>query len=109
MSEKGYNIRLKKGDTVIVRSGKFKGKTGKITAVFPKTNSVIVDGINVAKRHTKPNKEHAQGGIIDTPKPINVSKLGIYEPTQKKASRIKYSLSDNAKKRYFVSSGKEIK
>ncbi len=109
MSDHRYKIRLKKGDQVVVRSGKYKGKTGKITATHPSLNAVTVDGINVVKHHVKPNKEYPQGGIIDETKPINVSKLGIYEPTLKKASRIKYVLNEDGKTRVFSASNKEIK
>lgn len=107
--DKRYKIRIKKGDTVIIRSGKYKGKTGKVISTHPTINSVTVEGINIVKRHTKPNREHPQGGIVEVTKPINVSKVGVYEPTNKKASRIRYSIKDGVKTRIFVSSGKEIK
>lgn len=108
-NNKIFKIRLKKGDTVIVRSGKYKGKTGKISATHPSTNKVTVDGINIVKRHQKPNKAYPQGGIIEITKPINVSKVGIYDPTLKKASRIRLIVKDGVKSRSFVSNGKEIK
>ncbi|SRR5690554_5196683 len=105
-----YKIRLKKGDTVMVRSGKYKGKTGKITAVHPKENKVTVEGINIVKKHVKPNRQHPQGGIIEVTKPIWVSKVGIVDPSTKKPSRISYKVSDDGKKaRIFTGSGKEIK
>lgn len=105
-----YKIRLKKGDTVVVRNGKYKGKTGKVLSTSPSDNKVTVDGINIVKKHQKPNKEYPQGGIIELTKPINVSKVGIYEPTLKKASRIGYKQNvDGTKTRVFKSSGKEIK
>ncbi|HUD03440.1 MAG TPA: 50S ribosomal protein L24 [Patescibacteria group bacterium] len=105
-----YKIRLKKGDTVIVRAGKYKGKTGKITIVHPTENKVTVEGINVVKKHQKPNKKYPQGGIIELTKPIWVSKVSIYEPTTKKPSRIAYKLDKDAKKvRIFVRTKKEIK
>ena len=108
--EKVYKIRLKKGDTVMVRSGKFKGKTGKIVATHPRENKVTVEGINVVKRHLKPNRTQPQGGIIEITKPLWVSKVGIVEPTKKKPSRIGYKIAkDGSKKRVFKSSGKEIK
>lgn len=103
-------IRLKKGDLVMVRSGREKGKTGKVTAVHPKLNAVTVEGINVIKKHVKPSKTNPQGGILDITKPINVAKVGIVEPTSKKPSRIGYQLSkDGVKSRVFKKSGKEIK
>jgi len=107
---KVYKIRLKKGDTVVVRAGKYKGKTGKITAVHPKENKVTVEGINIVKKHVKPNQTHPQGAIVELTKPIWVSKVSIVEPTSKKPSRIGYSLDKDGKKtRIFKKSGKEIK
>lgn len=105
-----YKIRLKKGDTVIVTAGKYKGKTGKITATHPSENKITVEGINIVKKHQKPNKAHPQGGIIELTKPIWVSKVAIVDPTSKKASKIGYKLDRDGKKtRVFKSSGKEIK
>lgn len=105
-----YKIRLKKGDLVMVRSGKYKGKTGKVLATHPSENKVTVDGINVIKKHQKPNREHPQGGIIEITKPIWVSKVAIVEPTSKKPSRIGYKLDAKGDKtRVFTSTGKEIK
>lgn len=103
-------IRLKKGDTVVVRSGKYRGKTGKITATHPRENKVTVDGINVVKKHVKPNQQHPQGAIVEITKPIWVSKVGIIEPTSKKPSRIGYNVDKDGKKtRVFKKTGKEIK
>jgi large subunit ribosomal protein L24 len=103
-------IRLRKGDNVVVRAGKEKGKTGKIVAVHPKLNAVTVEGINIVKKHMKPNKKYPQGGIIELTKPINVSKVGIVDPTAKKASRIGFVINkDGTKSRVFKASGKEIK
>src|SRR4051794_28467078 len=85
-------IRLKKDDIVIVRAGKYKGKTGKITVVHPYENKVTVEGINIVKKHVKPSPAHPQGGIIELTKPIWVSKVGIQEPTSKKPSRIGYKV-----------------
>lgn len=108
--DKVFKIRLKKGDLVAVRSGKYKGRTGKITAVHPTLNKVTVDGINIVKKHQKPNKAYPQGGIIEITKPIDVSKVGIVEPTSKKPSRIGYKVAaDGTKTRVFKKSGKEIK
>ena len=105
-----YKIRLKKDDVVIVRAGKYKGQTGKVLATHPTLNKVTVEGINIVKKHQKPNKQYPQGGIIPITKPIDVSKVGIFDPTTKKASRIGYTLSKDGKKtRVFKTSGKEIK
>jgi large subunit ribosomal protein L24 len=103
-------IRLQKDDVVMVRAGKYKGKTGKVLATHPSLNKVTVEGINIVKKHVKPNKQHPQGGIIDITKPIDVSKVGIVDPSTKKASRIGYKVDkDGQKARVFKASGKEIK
>lgn len=108
--DKPVKIRLNKGDTVIVRTGKYKGQTGQITATHPRENKVTVEGINIVKKHVKPNQAHPQGAIVELTKPIWVSKVAIVEPTTKKASRIGYKLNkDGTKTRVFKSTGKEIK
>ncbi|HSX23541.1 MAG TPA: 50S ribosomal protein L24 [Candidatus Saccharimonadales bacterium] len=108
--DKVYKIRLTKGDTVIVLAGKHKGKTGKVTATHPRENKVTVEGINIAKKHQKPNREHPQGGIIEITRPIWASKVAAYEPTHKKASRIVYKMDKEGKKsRIYKTSGKEMK
>ena len=109
-NEQVFKIRLKKGDTVMVRAGKYKGQSGKITAVHPTLNAVTVEGINIVKKHQKPTRTNPQGGIIELTKPIAVSKVGIVEPTSKKPSRIGYKLDKDGKKtRVYKKSGKEIK
>ena len=110
MAQQIYKIRVKKGDTVMVRSGKFKGKTGKVLAVHPKQNKVTVEGINVVKRHRKPTQLQPQGGIFELNKPIWVSKVGLLDSSAKKPSRIGYKQDSKAKKiRFLKSSGKEVK
>ncbi len=108
--DKIFKIRLKKGDTVVVRAGKDKGRTGKVVATHPSENKVTVEGLNIVKKHVKPTRANPQGGIVELTKPIWVSKVSIVEPTTKKASRIGYRLDkDGNKTRVFKSSGKEIK
>lgn len=105
-----YKIRLKKGDKVVVLAGKYKNQTGIIESTQPSENKVTVEGINIVKKAMKPNKQYPQGGIIEITKPIDVSKVAIYEPTTKKASRIGYTLAKDGKKvRIYKSTGKEIK
>jgi large subunit ribosomal protein L24 len=105
-----FKIRLKKGDTVVVRSGKYKGKTGKVTATHPRENKVTVEGVNVVKKHVKPNMQNPQGAILEITKPIFVNKVGIVEPVSKKASRIVYKLDKDGKKtRVYQKTGKEVK
>ncbi len=107
---KPFKVRLKKNDTVIIRSGKYKGKTGKVLEVHSTINKVTVEGINIVKKHQKPNREHPQGAIVELTKPIAVSKVGIVEPTSKKASRVGYKIdAKGTKTRIFKRGGKEIK
>ena len=110
VEKKLFKIRLKKGDTVVVRAGKYKGQTGKVVATHPSENKVTVDGINIVKKAVKPNKAYPQGAIVPITKPIWVSKVSIVEPTSKKPSRIGYQLDkDGNKTRVFKKTGKEIK
>ncbi|HET7528824.1 MAG TPA: 50S ribosomal protein L24 [Candidatus Saccharimonadales bacterium] len=103
-------MRIKKGDTVMVRSGKYKGKTGKVLSVHPKENKVTIEGINVVKRHRKPTQTQPQGGIIEMTKPIWVSKVGLLDSSAKKPSRVGYKLDAKGSKiRVMKTSGKEVK
>ncbi|MEK7095766.1 MAG: 50S ribosomal protein L24 [Patescibacteria group bacterium] len=107
---KPFKIRFKKGDTVMVRSGKYKGHSGKILAVHPSLNKVTVEGINVVKKHQKPTRQKPQGGILELTKPIWVSKVGILDSGAKKPSRIGFVLAKNGvKTRILKSSGRELK
>ena len=105
------SMRLKVGDTVIVRTGAEKGKTGKITSILPKIGKVIIEGVNVRKRHQKPTRTLPQGGVFEEAKPIAASKVGIAHPSRKGASsRIGYKLDAKGnKQRIYKSNGKEIK
>lgn len=110
LSSKIYKIRLKKGDTVVITTGKYKGRTGKIVATHPSDNKVTVEGINIVKKHVKPNQQYPQGSIIEITKPIWVSKVAIVEPTTHKPSRIAYKIDEKGlKTRVFQTTGKEIK
>lgn len=105
-----YKIRLKKGDTVVVLAGKYKGKNGKVVATHPSENKVTVEGINIVKKHQKPNKAYPQGGIIELTKPIWVSKVALVDPSTKKPTRIGYKIdAKGVKTRIAKKSGKEIK
>ena len=101
-------IKLKKGDEVIVLSGKDKGKTGKIVRVIPDTRKVIVTDINKYKKHQKPwNNE--PGGIIEKDMQLHVSNVAFYDQSLKKGIRIGYALNKDGKKmRINKKSGKEI-
>jgi len=105
-----YKIRLKKGDSVMIRSGKYKGHSGKVLQLHPTLNKVTVEGVNVVRKHQKPTKANPQGGILELTKPIWVSKVGILDQASKKPSRVGYKLAKDATKtRILKSSGKEIK
>ncbi len=90
-------MKIKKGDKVIVITGKDKGKTGEVTKAMPKENKVIVSGVNMVKRHQKPTQENA-GGIVSKEAPIHVSNVAIVDPKSGKASRIGTKILDNGRK-----------
>ena len=101
-------LKLRKGDKVIVTTGKDKGKTGEITTVFPKENKVIVGGVNMVKRHTKPSQESA-GGIISKEMPIHVSNVALVDPKTGKATRVGYKVEkDGHKVRVAKKSGEVV-
>lgn len=80
-------IKIKKGDLVLVKTGKEKGKTGKVVSADLKAGNAIVEGLNIYKKNAKPSKKYPQGGIIDLAKPINLSNLMVICPSCKKATR----------------------
>jgi len=95
-------MKLRKEDNVIVIAGRDKGKTGKVLSVIPTENKVLVEGINVSKRHTKPSQKLPRGGILDVTKPIDVSKVMVVDPTTGKPARIGYAFkADGTKERIF--------
>lgn len=99
-------LHVKTGDTVVVISGKDKGKQGKIIAALPKKERVIVEGVNVVKRHTKPSQKNPQGGIIEKEAPIHASNVMILDPETKAPTRIKKQVLENGTKvRASVKSG----
>ncbi len=81
-------MKIKKNDNVIVIAGNDRGKTGKVLKVFPKENRVIVEGVNIRKRHTKPTQKNPQGGIFEKEAPIHVSNVMILDPKTNEPSRI---------------------
>lgn len=91
-------MHVKSGDTVMVVSGKEKGKTGKVLKVIPKTNKVIVEGINMLTKHVKPQGPTQQGGIIRQEGALNASKVMFYCEKDKKAVRVGHKFLDDGKK-----------
>ena len=91
------SMKIKKGDKVIVITGKDKGKTGEVVKAMPKENKVIVSGINMAKRHQKPSQENA-GGIVSKEMPIHVSNVALIDPKSGKATRIAMRVEEGGRK-----------
>jgi large subunit ribosomal protein L24 len=101
--------KIRKGDDVIVRTGKDKGKSGRVTKIL-KDNKVLVEGINQVKKNQKPNPNAGvSGGIIVKDMPINISNIGLYNPETKKADRVGFRfLEDGKKVRYFKSTNEVV-
>ena len=100
--------KIKKGDSVIVLSGKDKGRTGTVLQVMPKDSKVVVDGINVAARHRKPSQVNPQGGIDRRPAPMHISKVAI-ATADGKPSRVRFETGKDGKKlRVAVRTGETI-
>ena len=99
-------LHVKKGDTVVVIAGKDKGKEGKIIQAMPSKDRVIVEKVNLVKRHTKPSQSNPQGGIITKEAPIHVSNVMIVDPETGKGTRIrKERQADGTYARVAVKSG----
>lgn len=102
-------MKIKTGDTVIVISGEYKGVTGKVSKALPKTHQVIVEGVNVHKKHVKPTQGNPTGSINDINLPIDVSNVALIDPKTGKPTRVGYRLSGDKKVRYSKDSGEIIK
>jgi large subunit ribosomal protein L24 len=101
--------KIKKGDSVVVLSGKDKGRTGTVVRVMPKDGKVVVDGINVAARHRKPTQANPQGGIDRAPAPMAISKVAVADPKDGKPTRVRFETKkDGTKVRVAVKSGETI-
>lgn len=98
-------MHVKKGDKVKVITGKDKGKTGVVLAAFPKKNRVIVEGVNIIKKHSKPSQENPQGGIISKEAPIHVSNVMPIDPKTGEPTRVGYKVIDGKKVRIAKKSG----
>ncbi len=100
--------KFKKGDKVVVISGRDKGREGEIMKMFPKLSRAVVNGVNVAKRHTRASAS-SQGGIVDKELPIHVSNLAHVDPKSGKPTRVGFRLLESgAKVRYAKASGEVI-
>lgn len=103
-------LHIKKGDTVYVNTGEYKGKTGRVLEVIRKKDKAIVEGINMVSKHTKPNAKSPQGGILKKEAPVHISNLMLLDPASGKPTRIGRKIgSDDKLVRYSKKSGEEIK
>ena len=101
-------MNIKTGDTVIVLSGDDKGATGKVIAVSPKENKVIVEKVNMIHKHVKPRKQGDEGGIIDAEGAIYASKVALYCSNCKQGVRVKHQMDGDKKIRVCAKCGKEL-
>ncbi|ACZ01727.1 50S ribosomal protein L24 [Streptobacillus moniliformis] len=115
-------LHVKTGDTVVVISGRSnndkrsnkssqmgdKGKIGKVLKVFPKLGKIVVEGVNLKKKHLKPNAMNTQGEIVEREVPIFSSKVMLWDESVKSATRVRYEIKDGKKVRISVKSGQEI-
>ncbi|MFA5968223.1 MAG: 50S ribosomal protein L24 [Sphingomonas sp.] len=100
--------KIKKGDRVVVLSGKDKGKTGEVTQAMPKDGKVVVSGANVIVRHRKPSQANPQGGLERVEAPMAVSKVAIADPKTGQPTRVRFEVKDGKKVRVAVKSGEVI-
>lgn len=102
------SISIKKGDTVVVRAGKDKGKTSKVRRVLPGENKVVLERINIVKRHTKPSRSNAQGGVVEIESPLDRSKVMIYCQKCAKGVRVGIKILEDGTKNRFCKKCGEI-
>lgn len=101
-------MKIVKGDKVVVIAGADKGKTGIVQAVYPKVNKVVVEGVNVHKRHRKPTQSSPEGSIQEMYVPIDVSNVAVVDPKTKKATRVGYKVEKGQKVRVTKASGSKL-
>ena len=102
-------MHIKKGDNVKVIAGKDKGKEGKVVATEPKKDRVVVEGVNVIKKHQNPTQLNPEGGILETEAAIHVSNVLLFDPKTNEPTRVGYKTVDGKKVRIAKKSGEEIK
>ena len=100
--------KIRKGDQVVILSGKDKGKTGEVVRSIPKDMKVVVSGVNIAARHRKASQTNPQGGIERKEAPLHVSKVAIADPKTGQASRVRFEVRDGKKVRVAAKSGELI-
>lgn len=103
-------MKLKKGDKVVVIEGKSRGETGTITRVLSKDQKVLIDGLNLVKRHRRPTQTSRKGQIVEKPMPIHISNVMLADPKTGKPTRVKITRGkDGARERVAVKSGQSVK
>lgn len=101
-------MHVKKDDTVLVITGKDKGKKGRVIAAYPKQNRVLVEGINMVKKHAKPSQANPQGGILNQEAPIHVSNVMPLDPKTGEPTRVGYKVEGGKKVRIAKKSGEPL-
>jgi large subunit ribosomal protein L24 len=101
-------MHVKKGDKVMVISGKDKGKTGTVLVALPKKDRVIIEGINIVKKHAKPSQGNPQGGILEMEATIHVSNVMLVDPKTNEPTRVGYKVEDGKKVRVAKKSGESL-
>ena len=102
------SAKIKKGDSVVVLSGKDKGKTGTVSKVLPKDGKVVVEGVNMIARHRKPDQSNPQGGIDRYEAPMHIAKVAVADPKDGKPTRVRIEERDGKKVRVATKSGETI-
>jgi large subunit ribosomal protein L24 len=100
--------RIRKGDRVMVISGKDRGKTGLVMEVRPREQRVIVEGLNIVKRHTKPRPPNEPGGVIEKPAPIHLSNVALIDPKDNRPTRVRIQEVDGRRVRVSARSGEKL-
>jgi large subunit ribosomal protein L24 len=102
------SAKIKKGDKVVVLSGKDKGKQGEVTKSIPRDGKVIVSGVNIITRHKKPTQANPQGGLEKAEAPLHISKVALQDPKTGKPTRVRFEVQGDKKVRIAVRSGETI-
>ena len=100
--------KIKKGDKVVVLSGKDKGKHGEVVLSMPKDGKVVVSGVNIATRHKKATQQNPQGGLERREAPLHISKVALEDPKTGRPTRVRFETKDGKKVRVAVKSGEVI-
>ncbi|HVM73815.1 MAG TPA: 50S ribosomal protein L24, partial [Candidatus Paceibacterota bacterium] len=104
-----FYMKLKKGDNVLVIAGKSRGKSGTIVRAMPSDSTVLIDGLNMVKRHRKPTSQSRAGQIVEKPMPIHASNVMLIDPKDGKPTRVRIDRKDGGRSRIAVRSGQTIK